>query len=776
MERKIEDIISILKAGKDANRRCSLLIGAGCSVKAGIPLASSFVEEIKRDHSGAYNLATEKTYPHCMAELPPGIRRDLIAKYVDQAKINWAHIAIAQLIKNGYVDRVLTPNFDPLVMRACALVGEFPAVYDFATSQQFKSAYLPDKAIFHLHGQRAGFSLLHTNEQVNSLSVALAPVFEEAGKGRTWLVVGYSGDNDPVFEHLVKVPEFDYGLYWITYRDNMPAPHVKTRLLRPDNCAYYVSGYDADEFFVKLAQKLDCFPPDLISRPFSHVNSLLKMLTPFALPISSKVSEEFDFISKTRELVGSAIKRYEGLGSSVDDDSEQQAALKIVIATQEAILAGDLTEAMNNISKMPRLHDPQVNHLHSWAYIMAGNQDVDRAKRQLDSSEEADRLYALAREKYQTALAIKPDNPEALNNWGSTLLEQAETKQCVDADRLYALAGDKYQAALAIKPSYHEAFYNWGNALWKQAKTKQGVDADQLYALAGEKYRAALVIKSDNQEVLNNWGNALSDQAKTKQGEDADRLYALADKKYQAALAIKPDNPEALYNWGCALFVQAKTKQGEDAYRLYALAGEKYQAALAIKPDKHEALQNWGSVLLEQAKTKQGEDADRLYALAGEKYQTALAIKPDLHEALYNWGCALLAQAKTKQGEEADRLYGLAGEKYQAVLAIKPDLHEALSSWGHILLAQAKTKHGEEADRLYALADHKLREAEALQPGCAAYNLACLASLTHNETKARESLELAKEKGTLPSAEHLINDADLDNVRHCSWFQDLIGT
>ena len=731
MERNIDDIVSTLKAGKEANRRCSLLIGAGCSVKAGIPLANSFVDYIKQNHHAAYNRATEKSYPHCMAELPSGVRRDLIGKYVDQAKINWAHIAIAQLIKSGYVDRVLTPNFDPLVMRACALVGEFPAVYDFATSQQFKSAYLPEKAIFHLHGQRAGFSLLHTKQEVDSLSGALAPVFEDAGKGRTWLVVGYSGDNDPVFEHLVKVSEFDYGLYWITYRDDKPAPHVQTRLLRQDNGAYYVTGYDADEFFVDLSQKLNCFPPDLISRPFSYMDCLLEMLTPVELPVSSKVSEEFDFISKTRELVGAAINRYEESRPSVDDDAEKQAALKIVIATQEAILAGDLTEAMNNISKMPTQHDPEVDRLHSWAFIMAGDQDADMAKRQLDSREEADRLYALACEKYQAALAIKPD--------------------------------------------MHEALYNWGNALSDQAKTKQGEDADRLYVLAGEKYQAALAIKPDMHEALYNWGIALSDQAKTKQGEDADRLYVLAGEKYQAALAIKPDMHEALNNWGSALSDQAKTKQGEDADRLYVLAGEKYQAALAIKPDKHEALNNWGNALSDQAKTKQGEDADRLYVLAGEKYQAALAIKPDKHDALNNWGSALSDQAKTKQGEDADRLYVLAGEKYQAALAIKPDMHEALNNWGNALSDQAKTKQREDADRLYELADHKLREAEALQPGSAAYNLACLASINHKELKAREWLEIAKEKGTLPASEHLVNDTDLDNVRSCSWFQDFLG-
>ena len=62
------------------------------------------------------------------------MQRDLIAREVDAAKINWGHVAIAQLMASGYVDRVLTTNFDPLVVRACALSGIYPAVYDFAAS------------------------------------------------------------------------------------------------------------------------------------------------------------------------------------------------------------------------------------------------------------------------------------------------------------------------------------------------------------------------------------------------------------------------------------------------------------------------------------------------------------------------------------------------------------------------------------------------------------------------------------------------------------------
>ena len=126
-----------------------------------------------------------------MAELAVAERRDLIASYVDNAKINWAHIGIAQLMKHGYVDRVLTTNFDLLAARACALVGLFPAVYDFATSQLYKPADIPDEAIIHLHGQRTGFVLMNTEDECKKHSKRMAPVFRDAGLGRVWLVVAH---------------------------------------------------------------------------------------------------------------------------------------------------------------------------------------------------------------------------------------------------------------------------------------------------------------------------------------------------------------------------------------------------------------------------------------------------------------------------------------------------------------------------------------------------------------------------------------------------------
>ena len=68
-----------------------------------------------------------------------------------------------------------------------------------------KPEHIPHKAVFHLHGQRTGFILLNTEQEVIEHSQRLGALFKTAGEGKAWIVVGYSGESDPVFTHLADV-------------------------------------------------------------------------------------------------------------------------------------------------------------------------------------------------------------------------------------------------------------------------------------------------------------------------------------------------------------------------------------------------------------------------------------------------------------------------------------------------------------------------------------------------------------------------------------------
>ncbi len=713
IKRTVGDIAADLKRAKDRKQPGTMLIGAGCSVTADIPSATGFVQRIKNNpnYQDAYKRAEEpKGYQDVMAALTSGVRHDFIEKYVKDAKLNWTHLLLGHLVKEEFIGRILTTNFDNLVVRALALYNIFPAVYDLAASPDFRPDFIKDPSIFHLHGQAAGFVQCHSRQETGQQAKKIPQVFGDSSVGRPWVIVGYSGDNDPMFENLAEIERFEYGLYWVQREGDKLSEGVKTRLLDHslDKQAYLVTISDADAFFMELHQKLNLSLPDYIKNPFGYVSDILKGFA------DSTESGGPDYCKNPLKMLDDADRCFiQGVKDCPRKKNEKQ-KLEFEQKARNLLFQGNYDEVLKLLPEDEHERTEELKDSAAWAYIVQGNELLKQAK--TTSGREADRLFSQAGEKYQQALAIKPDKHEALNNWGITLSEQAKTTSGEEAERLFSQAGDKYQDALAIKPDFHEALNNWGNALADQAKTKSGEEADRLFSQACEKYQQALAIKPDKHEALNNWGTSLLEQAKTRSGEEAERLFALAGDKYQQALAIKPDSHEALHNWGVALANQARTRSGEEADRFFSQACEKYQDALAIKPDSHEALHNWGITLSEQAKTRSGEEADRLFSQAVEKFQQALAIKPDKHESLYNWGNTLGDQAETTGGEEAERLFAQAGEKYQQALAIKPDDHKVLNNWGNALADQAKTKSGEEADRLFSQACEKFQQVLAIKP------------------------------------------------------------
>ena len=144
---------------------------------------------------------------------------------------------------------------------------------------------------------------------------------------------------------------------------------------------------------------------------------------------------------------------------------------------------------------------------------------------------------------------LKPDLHGALANWGSTLGDQAKTKQGEAADRLFEASYQKFAEALKLKPDLHQALANWGNALLAQARTKQGEAADRLFEAAYQKFAEALKLKPDFHEALNNWGSALWSHSRLKTGAARPQLRRAAREKLLAAERIRPGS--AAYNLAC---------------------------------------------------------------------------------------------------------------------------------------------------------------------------------------------------------------------------------
>jgi predicted O-linked N-acetylglucosamine transferase (SPINDLY family) len=198
------------------------------------------------------------------------------------------------------------------------------------------------------------------------------------------------------------------------------------------------------------------------------------------------------------------------------------------------------------------------------------------------------------------ALAIKPDDPEALLNHANILKVLNRPEE--------ALAG--YARALAQKPGWAQAENNRGTVLQALGRHKEALEA----------YQRALTAAPNYPEALNNRGSVLQDLKRPAE--------ALAS--YDQALRLAPNFAAAFNNRGSVLL---ELKRFADA--LFCL-----DRALALRPDDAEVLNNRGNAMQGLLR----------YDDAVMAYDQALAVRPEYAEALNNRGEAL---QQLKRHEEA---------------------------------------------------------------------------------------------------------------------------
>ncbi|MDD1609043.1 MAG: hypothetical protein LUO95_00110 [Methylococcaceae bacterium] len=177
-----------------------------------------------------------------------------------------------------------------------------------------------------------------------------------------------------------------------------------------------------------------------------------------------------------------------------------------------------------------------------------------------------------------------------------------------------------------------------------------------------------------------------------------------------------------------------------------------------------------------KARESEGKIADSLYKNTYHDYADVVAGDPLRSEALYNWGFALLHQAKTKTGDEAVKLYQDAITKFSFCLLLNPSYLGAAINGGVAYMDLARLKAVDVQDELYELAKSYFEQANAIQAGSASYNLACIYSLRDEADACLKALENSKSRGSLPDADEIINDPDMDTVKNQPWFVEFMAT
>lgn len=400
--RGIEDILETLQRAHLRGEKATLLIGAGCSVSAGIPLAEEIIQTIEQEFPHTVKRTTERSYAAYMKELATAEQQSLINRYIEQSRVNSTYLAIAHLLKTGYIGRVLTTNFDPLLVRACALAGEFPAVYNLPQLTPSELVRLPEKAILYLQGQATGRTYIPPRP--------LKTLLDEAVQHHTLLVVGYSGTDTALFPKLAQPRQFPNRLYWMGYEDEYPAEPVRQKLFKAGKQVYWVDGYDSDHFFVQLVRQLGVFSSDFANRLLEHPQAVLDILTPAAQP--DALLERIQPLSQPRP---------KDINTSFVSAQIREADELVLRAQFKANQEADaLFEAAYARYSGALVLQPEENEiLLQWAMALS-----EQAK--LKSGAGAESLLSAACDKYAELAERTPNDSNVEYLWGMALSRRAQ--------------------------------------------------------------------------------------------------------------------------------------------------------------------------------------------------------------------------------------------------------------------------------------------------------------------------------------------------------------
>jgi tetratricopeptide (TPR) repeat protein len=486
---EIDEIVDTLRSARDRGKPAHILFGAGCSKAAGIPLASEIVAEIHKRYSAyCHRLEQEdrNKYGACMKLLSPNQRRDLLAPYLAQASINWAHIALAQLMNEKFIERALTVNFDNLLARACGLLSLYPAIYDFASAPTSDVSLIVSPAIVHLHGQGHGVVLMNTEEETRAHSDKIAAVLRQS-MDHQLIVVGYSGATDDVLRILREHYPGTEHLYWLSHSDD-PDPAVRRVA---DDHSYFrcVGGIDADRFLIELAQELRCWPPQICTNPIGHLLTELKPVSDYPTVLGS----EIDILSTTRSRLA-ALEKIE--------QQNEYATPKIEKPFLEGRY-GDAVKAFEAAGSTRNVTDEEKDVAVA-ALLQEGNGFVHDARTTADKATTL-QLLKQAEERYQAVLRIKPD-ANAWSNWGTALLERAERAiNSAESEKLFDQTEEKYDLAVRQNPGFYRALDNWGIALIRRGRQATNpARKKELFEKAEATFSRALRVAPDDESVQYN--------------------------------------------------------------------------------------------------------------------------------------------------------------------------------------------------------------------------------------------------------------------------------
>lgn len=258
----------------------AVLLGSGLSRSAEIPTGWEITLDLVRRVATAQGVeeqadwakwyrdtaGQDPKYSDLLREIArsPDERRAVLHRYIEPDEEDRqagrkiptkAHVAIAKMVRAGFVRVIVTTNFDRLMENALREEGVEPTVVASADGLAGAEPLTHSRCyLLKLHGDYKDARILNTDEELSaypkSYNRLLDRIFDEHGL----IICGWSSDWDHALRAaLIRAPNRRYATYWATRGDLSP----RAQELAAHRTATTISITGADDFFARVLQRVE---------------------------------------------------------------------------------------------------------------------------------------------------------------------------------------------------------------------------------------------------------------------------------------------------------------------------------------------------------------------------------------------------------------------------------------------------------------------------------------------------------------------------------------
>jgi len=266
-----------------------ILVGAGISVCAGIPLATkdlpglpSIVTHVRRDFYNSLGnspISNEKLLSwyddQKLLQRPetiysdalnligdtPRSRQHYLRRFFEGIKPGACHKLIAKLIEIGHLEIIFTTNFDPLLEDAIRENENCLAPKIAAHSESVTDIKITESGpkIIKLHGDYLFSNIKNTAEETEQLTKNMREKLRSVLAEKGLVVLGYSGNDNSIISIFEQIAFdggfFPYGLYWLHRSNSNPNGRVKDLIKKMGGKLIAID--DAETFLSELLGRLE---------------------------------------------------------------------------------------------------------------------------------------------------------------------------------------------------------------------------------------------------------------------------------------------------------------------------------------------------------------------------------------------------------------------------------------------------------------------------------------------------------------------------------------